>query len=112
MKEMFNEVGKVIEIIDSVFATLIDNGPKYEARMVHARFILNSASILADLKELEKLSDEDRRRLLPLWIPDFQNKFQGCIESKHGFGGLVADRYGNMAAQAMTEIIDSWLALS
>ena len=113
MKEMFNEVAKVIEIIDSVFATLIDNDPsKYEARMVHARFILNSASILADLNELKKLSDEERTRLIPLWIPDFQNKFQVCIESKHGFGGLVADRYGNMAAQAMMEIIDSWLALN
>ena len=114
MEKMFNEIEKVNQVIDGVFDTFVSSTDedKYMARMVHARFTLNSANILADLKELKKLSDEERTHLLPLWIPDFQNKFQACVESKHGFGGLVADRYGNMAAQAMMEIIDSWLALS
>lgn len=115
MEKMYIELEKVNEVIDGVFATLVQNSAedRYMARMVHARFTLNSSKILSDLKEIEKIGDDDALEVfLESYFVEFKSAFRTCFISKHGFGSLMAERYASCAAASMSEVIDSWLAIA
>ena len=114
MREMFTSIENLNVIIDGVISTLVQPTPedRYMARIIHARFILNSSRILSDLKEIEKLGDDELKGFLEKYLTEFKSAFRSVFVSKHGFGSVIAERYAECAAATMAEVIDSSLAIA